>query len=130
MGDNPRPCGQCNRGDEDPLDRRHNLHFNNGSVLDVVATSVSVFEAKQGFEQLLLEELRILVRLSRQEVGCLVFDVYRIAGRSFTFALHEVWETREAMEAHARNFHTTHFRIGAERYLARPIETLELEELI
>ena len=112
------------------MDGRHNLHFNSGSVLDLVATSVSIFEAKQGFEQLLLEELRTLVRLSRREVGCLVFDLYRIAGRSSAFALHEVWDVREAMEAHARNFHTTRFKVGAERYLAHPIETLELEELM
>ena len=34
------------------------------------------------------------------------------------------------MEAHARNFHTTRFRIAAEKYLTHPIETLELEELM
>jgi quinol monooxygenase YgiN len=55
---------------------------------------------------------------------------YRIAGRNSTFALHEVWEVREAMEAHARNFHTTRFRITAEKYLAHPIETFELKELM
>jgi quinol monooxygenase YgiN len=95
-----------------------------------VATALSVLEARQGTEHLLIEELRSLVRASRKEAGCLVFDLYRIAGRPSAFALHEVWEPHQAIEAHASNFHTTRFRMTVERYLASPIEVFELEELI
>lgn len=108
----------------------HNAHFDSARTPGPVAAIVSILEAKQGSEQLLIEELSRLVRSSRQEAGCLLFDLYRIAGKSSTFALHEVWEIREAMEAHSHNFHTTKFRITAERYLANPIQVLELEELM
>jgi quinol monooxygenase YgiN len=112
------------------LDGTHNLHFDSALTPGPVATAFSVLEAGEGCEQLLIEELSRLVRASRQEAGCLLFDVYRVAARSSTFALHEVWSVRAAMEAHARNFHTTRFRITVEKYLAHPMETLELEELI
>jgi quinol monooxygenase YgiN len=91
---------------------------------------LSFIEAKRGFEQLLTEELCRLVRSSRREAGCLLFDLYRIASQHSRFALYEVWEIRAAMEAHARNFHTTKFRMTAEEFLAQPIEVLELEEVI
>ena len=112
------------------MDGSHNMHFDSALNPGPVAAAVSILEAKQGSEQLLIEELSRLVRSSRQEAGCLLFDLYRIAGRSSTFALHEVWEIHEAMEAHSRNFHTTRFQVTAERYLAHPIQVLELEEVM
>ena len=112
------------------MDGTHNLYFDSARTPGPVATAVSIFVAKQGSEQLLIEELGRLVRSSRREAGCLLFDLYRISGRSSTFALHEVWEIREAMEAHSRNFHTTRFRMTAEKYLAHPMQILELEEVM
>jgi quinol monooxygenase YgiN len=114
----------------EPLNGGHNLQFDSARTPGPVATAVSILQAKQGSEQLLIEELGRLVRCSRQEAGCLLFDLYRIAGPSSTFALHEVWEIREAMEAHSCNFHTTKFRMTAEKYLAHPIKVLELEEMM
>jgi quinol monooxygenase YgiN len=107
-----------------------NLHFDSALTPGPVATVVSVFKIREGYEQLFIEELSRLVRTSREEVGCLLFDAYRVAARSSVFALHEVWVMREAMEAHARNFHTARFRMTVDKYLAHPMETLELEELI
>ena len=112
------------------MDGTHTLHFDSARTPGPVATAVSILVAKQGSEQLLIEELGRLVRSSRREAGCLLFDLYRISGGSSTFALHEVWEIREAMEAHSRNFHTTRFRMAAEKYLAHPIQMLELEEVM
>jgi quinol monooxygenase YgiN len=95
-----------------------------------LAASLSVFEAKEGFEQILVGELTKLVRKSRQEAGCLLFDLYRVSGKYSAFALYEVWELREALEAHLGNFHTTSFKVASEQYLAQPIQVFELEEMM
>lgn len=112
------------------MDGGHTMQHDSTYTPSPLTTTVSIFEAKQGFEHLLVEELRRLVRRSRQEAGCLLFDLYRISGRHSAFALYEVWEMREAMEAHSRNFHTTKFRITVEQYLAQPVQVHELEEVM
>ncbi len=91
---------------------------------------VSVLHAKPGFEKLILEELLKLIHFSRQEAGCLIFDLYRVAGNEARIFLHEVWESRDAFEAHSSNFHTTRFRASVSRHLERPAEVLEIEEIM
>jgi quinol monooxygenase YgiN len=104
--------------------------FDNTAPLSPFTAVMSVFEAKEGFEQLLGEELQKLMRRSRQEAGCLLFDLFRISGRPSAFAIYEVWELRESMEAHLANRHTTQFKIASQRYLAQPIQVIELEEMM
>ncbi len=112
------------------MNASHNRQFDSVAPASPLTAAVSLFEAKQGSEHLLVEELKKLTRRSRQEAGCLLFDLYRISGRHSAFALYEVWEIREAMEAHLSNLHTTKFKVASEKYLAQPIQFLELEELM
>jgi quinol monooxygenase YgiN len=108
----------------------HNNHLDGTAPPSPLTSALSLFEAKEGFEHILVEELTKLVRRSRQDVGCLLFDFYRISGKHSAFAIYEVWEFREAMEAHLGNFHTTRFKVAIERYLAGPIQVFELEEMM
>jgi quinol monooxygenase YgiN len=112
------------------LNGGHQKQLDSTSAPTPLGASLSVFEAKEGFELILVEELAKLVRRSRQEAGCLLFDLYRVSGNRSAFALYEVWEFREAMEAHLGNLHTTRFKVAAEQYLARPIQIFELEEMM
>jgi quinol monooxygenase YgiN len=84
---------------------------------------------KHGFEVLVSDELSQLVHKSRLETGCLLFDVYRLADNPARLFLHEVWETRDALEAHASNLHTSRFRTAVNSYLERPIERFEVQEV-
>jgi quinol monooxygenase YgiN len=95
-----------------------------------LTASLSLLEAKEGFGQIVAEELTKLVRTSRQEAGCLFFDLYRISGKHSAFALYEVWEQREAMHAHLCNIHTSRCNLAVEPYLAGPIQVFEFEELL
>ena len=104
--------------------------FDSTAPLSPFTAVLSVFEAKDGFQHLLIEELQVLVRRSRQEAGCLLFDLFRIAGKPSAFAVYEVWEHREGMEAHLGNRHTTQFKVTSQRYLAHPIQAFELEEMM
>jgi quinol monooxygenase YgiN len=84
---------------------------------------------KHGFEELVNEELSRLVHTSRLETGCLLFDVYRLANDPARLFLHEVWENRDALEAHASNLHASRFRTAVNSYLERPIERFEVLEV-
>jgi quinol monooxygenase YgiN len=105
-------------------------HYDSTAPLTPFAAVLTVFEAKEGFEHLLIEELKKWVRESRREAGCLLFDLFRISGKSSAFAVYEVWELREEMEAHLGNRHTAHFRNASQRYLEHPIQVFELEEMM
>jgi quinol monooxygenase YgiN len=94
------------------------------------ALLVSVFHAKEGFEELSLQEFTRFVHASRQEAGCLLFDLYRMSDRRSVFVLHEVWDSPEALEAHAENFHATHFQVAIIRYLEQAVRTIEIEEVL
>jgi quinol monooxygenase YgiN len=94
------------------------------------ALVVSVFYAKAGFEELSIQEFTRFVHASRQEAGCLLFDLYRISDRRSVFVLHEAWDSHEALEAHAENFHTTHFQVAIVRYLEQVVQTIEIEEVL
>lgn len=107
-----------------------NMPLPGGGFLAPAVTSVSLFEAKEGFEELLLEELSRYVRNSRQELGNILFDLYRITGRRWMLILHEVWESPGAKEVHSRQFHTTRFQLAVENYLASPAQIIGLEALL
>jgi quinol monooxygenase YgiN len=89
---------------------------------------VSVIDVKPGHEKLVEIELRALLKRSRREAGCLLFDVYRPRENTCRLFLHEVWESRDAFEAHSTDLHTGHFRAAVSRYLERPIEAFEVQE--
>lgn len=112
------------------LNGGHKKKLDGTSPPTTLKASLSLFEAKDGFELILVEELTKLVRRSRLEAGCLLFDLYRISGKHSAFALFEVWEMGEAMEAHLCNLHTTRFKVATEPHLAQPIQVFELEEML
>lgn len=94
------------------------------------AIFISIFHPKPGFEALLLDLLRAWISKSRDQAGCRVFDLYRRPENSSAIYLHEVWENWNSFEAHASSFNTSRFRAEALRYLERPIETLQFEEIL
>ena len=90
---------------------------------------VFLLHLRAGHGEFVLEELRSVLELSRKEAGCLLFDVYRLAGDPAQLFLHEVWESRNALEAHASNLHISRFRAAVNSYLERPIERFEVLEV-
>jgi quinol monooxygenase YgiN len=92
-------------------------------------THVSMMEVKPGHARLVEIELRALLKRSRREPGCLLFDVYRLRETPLRLFLHEIWESREAFEAHATHPDTGRFRVAVHGYLECPIESFEVQEV-
>lgn len=72
---------------------------------DAVALAV-VMHAKPGQELLLQAELGALVKPTRKEPGCIVYDLHRSDGVPGDFLFFEIWASREA---HAEHKRTPHF---------------------
>ena len=72
---------------------------------DAVALVV-MMHAKPGQEPLLQAELTALIRPTRKEDGCILYDLHRSADVSGDFLFYEIWASRDA---HAEHKRTPHF---------------------
>jgi quinol monooxygenase YgiN len=64
--------------------------------------------ARAGREEAVASILKALMGASRQEVGCLAFDVYRADEDRRQFTLHEVYADDAALAAHQQSAHFKH----------------------
>ncbi|MBD8868181.1 putative quinol monooxygenase [Nocardioides donggukensis] len=71
------------------------------SQLHVVAT----IPARSGSEAVIREALTTLVAATRDEEGCLSYDLYESAAAPGTFVTVERWSGQEALDAHMATPH-------------------------
>ncbi len=68
-------------------------------------TVVATFEARPGKEAELRIVLTGLVAPTRQEAGCLNYDLHIAPENPATFLFHENWTTKAALDAHMQTPH-------------------------
>jgi quinol monooxygenase YgiN len=81
-------------------------------------TLVVNLRAREAQELLLEAELRVLVRPTRREQGCLTYDLYRGADLPGAFLLHEVWASREHHRLHTQTPHFLRWNARKDALLA------------
>jgi quinol monooxygenase YgiN len=79
---------------------------------------VVVMHAKSGQELLLQAELTALVRPTRNEEGCLLYDLHRSTDVPGDFLFYEIWSTREAHAAHKQAPHFLRWNARKDTLLA------------
>jgi quinol monooxygenase YgiN len=99
------------------------------SVMTHKPVVVTVLVLKPGFGELLLPELAPIIEASRLVTGCLVFDLYRLSEDRSTLVLHEIWETRDALDAYALNPLRSEMTSLVSRFLAQPLRSWSVEEV-
>ncbi len=72
---------------------------------DAIALVVTM-HAKPGQELLLQAELSALIRPTRKEAGCILYDLHRSTDVPGDFLFYEIWASRDA---HAEHKRTPHF---------------------
>jgi len=90
---------------------------------------VSVLDPGTQKREAFLEEIAPLIWATRNQPGCLFFDLYCILERESIFALHEIWSNYEDRQDHWQNVIGLQMNTLLGRYLARPMEVFELEEV-
>ena len=73
--------------------------------MSAVLPVVAVIKAKAGKEKELERILAGLVRPTRQEAGCLQYDLQRSAKDPGTFVFIEKWTSPEVLEKHLQSSH-------------------------
>ncbi len=88
----------------------------NAQCLTVVAT----MKAKPGQENQLRQALLALVPSTRQEPGCVNYDLHQGADNAALFLFHENWTSRQHLEDHLARPHLQAFLAKAGELLAEP----------
>jgi quinol monooxygenase YgiN len=84
---------------------------------DAVALVV-MMHAKPGQELLLQAELTALVRPTKNEEGCLLYDLHRSTDVPGDFLFYEIWSSREAHTAHKQTPHFLRWNARKDTLLA------------
>ena len=63
-------------------------------------TVIARVKAKPGKEEDVLKELSSLIAPSRQDAGCLNYELHRSASDPASFMFHENWASRELLDRH------------------------------
>jgi quinol monooxygenase YgiN len=84
-------------------------------------TIVAVFRARAGSEDALREALSALPGPTRDEIGCLNYDLHDSPEERGLFFFHETWETAEHHRAHLATSHIRHLLTVTPDLLAEPI---------
>lgn len=75
-----------------------------------VLTLVVEMKAKQGKEEELRQALTALVAPTRQEKGCLDYDLHESLDEPGLFIFYENWQSRPDLDSHARSAHIKAFQ--------------------
>lgn len=88
----------------------------NAKSLTVVAT----MKARPGMETALRRELLALIPTTRQEPGCLNYDLHQAVDHPASFLFHENWTSKQHLDDHLARPHLQAFLGKAGELLAEP----------
>ena len=77
-----------------------------------------MMHAKPGQEPLLQAELTALIRPTRKEEGCILYDLHRSTDVPADFLFYEIWASREAHADHKRTPHFLRWNARKDTLLA------------
>ena len=87
------------------------------------------FRPKKGQEESLDTLLRWMAEHTRQEPGCLQYDVFRVDGDAVSYHLFERYQDGDALDAHRAADYYKRYRADVTDLLDRPIDVLVLGEV-
>lgn len=92
-------------------------------------TVVAELVAQPGREAELTTELLAMVKATRQEEGCIQYDLHVSTDQPGNFVFYENWTSREALDRHAASPHLQAFGVKAPDLLLQPARVLTYTRL-
>lgn len=83
-------------------------------------TVIAIIKAKPGKESALRETLLALVPITRQEPGCLNYDLHVSTERPGEFVFHENWASKRHLDEHLARPHLVALAAQADELFAEP----------
>lgn len=87
---------------------------------------IAVLKARPGQRDALCEGLQALVMPTRQEPGCLDYQLFELTDAPGTFYMRESFKDELALEAHRESAHFQAFAARADGWLVAPPELIRL----
>ena len=84
----------------------------------------AILKPKEKYEEQLLTELKKVQKASREEAGCLNYDLHQSIDDN-TFVLHEAWKDKDALDDHVQSEHYQEYREN----IAELVSTREVYKL-
>jgi len=81
-------------------------------------TKQVIFVAKEGCEDKLKKLLEDMVEPSRNEDGCLLYNIYQMSEKPSTFVVIESWRDEAALKGHQNSPHYATYKSSFEPYTA------------
>ncbi len=91
---------------------------------------VAVLIAKEGSEDVVREALTALVPPTREEEGCLSYELHESVAAPGTFVTLERWRATEDLDAHLQTPHVAQALVAAGEHLAAPPGIHPLKPLV
>lgn len=88
---------------------------------------VATLQAVKGAQTQLLNALQTLVPRSKQEPGCIRYDLHVDRADSTVLIVYEIWRDQTALDEHAASGHFQQFLTTAEPLLAAPLNVRVLD---
>ena len=80
---------------------------------------------KQGQEEAFAAHMVEMIELTRQEAGCISYDLYKTEDDpEASLAMVELWESKEALDAHMASEHFQRIMPGTDAYKAAPAKVI------
>lgn len=79
-------------------------------------------ETRPGKEEELIAALGQAAALTRQEEGCLEYDLHRSLTAPHRFTMIETWKSQQALDAHLKTPHIQELFAKAESIVAAPVD--------
>ena len=83
-------------------------------------TVVALVKARPGQEAVLRQELLALIPTTRQEPGCINYDLHQATDEPGSFLLHENWTSKQHLDDHLNRPHLKAFLDKADALLSEP----------
>ncbi len=90
---------------------------------------VAHFRARPGKAEDLESLLLGLVGRTREEDGCLLYDLHRDETDASQFLFYEIWANRQVWEAHMNSAHIEALKTVVEDYLAEPLQIWQMRQI-
>lgn len=88
---------------------------------DSYVTNLAYLTAKEGKSEQLGQKLKQLLQPSREEAGCLRYDLHQSSTDLNQWFFYEVWRSQEDLDRHFQQLHMQDFMEAAPALLNEPI---------
>lgn len=79
-------------------------------------TKKVIFIAKKNNIQELKSLLKIMVESSKQEQGCIFYEIYQTKEKQDTFVVIETWEDENSLKGHQKSSHYLNYKSKFEEF--------------